>query len=127
MTDKPKHSPLPWRICGDDRGGCDCGQIWCIERDHPVCTVVINKWGDPMPYIDKEGEAALRLVEYGSIPKETGHANADLIIRAVNNLPDVIHELKEWKKYCEDPKINFDMAAKHLDNLLARLEGNDEN
>src|SRR5207253_584254 len=45
-----KHSPGPWHICGKDRGGCICGQIWSGPRDVEVCSISYREDGGE--YID---------------------------------------------------------------------------
>lgn len=63
-----KHSPLPWRQCGADRGGCVCGLIWAADHE----TVVAEAWS--------------RCEEGGvTYPRGLAQANATLIVRAVNN------------------------------------------
>jgi len=31
-----KWTPGPWSICGEERGGCVCGQIWSTSKDYRV-------------------------------------------------------------------------------------------
>lgn len=71
----------PWKICGDKRGGCICGQVWSIPADFPVATATLSD------------------DELGEIPIEQMKANARLIAAA----PDLLEalqnlvQLREWK------------------------------
>lgn len=35
-------TPRPWRLCGHDRGGCDCRQIWSIPADGIVAVAATD-------------------------------------------------------------------------------------
>ena len=91
-------SPGPWEACGDDRGGCKCGQVWSKIADHPVAVVERGEWGDTYPAIrltsdglhGTQAEAYLERIPYGEIPEGKSQANM-LFIAAAN--PETIKEL----------------------------------
>ncbi len=58
-----KHTQGPWRVCGADRKGCSCGQIWATSIDFHLATC------------ERENES-------GEIPLESMKANALLISAA---------------------------------------------
>ena len=35
-----KHTPGPWRACGEDKGGCQCGMVWSTSVDVIVAVAV---------------------------------------------------------------------------------------
>ena len=69
-------SPLPWKECGSEHGGCSCGQICSVKAQSPVATVTIGEWGDPG-------------LSYGKVSEEVGKANA----RFIANAPSLVKEL----------------------------------
>lgn len=71
-----KHTPGPWRICGNDRGGCKCGNVWSKKHDFVVAR-------------------AISKLSYGQLDEgcseETAVANARLIAAA----PDLLAALEK--------------------------------
>ena len=63
------HTPGPWSACGQDRGGCSCGQVWSRAVDQPVAKAN-TIWGDDLEH------------PYGEIPFAEMVANARLIAAA---------------------------------------------
>lgn len=62
-------SKSPWRQCGADRGGCECGQVWSTTEDLPVATAHRGDYPDvpnPSPATAKANAALI------------AHAPADL-------------------------------------------------
>ncbi len=81
------HSPGPWRVCGSDRGKCQCGQVWSVAQDLPVATVFIKD------------------DDVGFLPEEMWHANADLIARA----PELLKERDAMA--AENGRLRDELAA----------------
>jgi len=66
-----------WRMCGEDKGGCICGQIWSTKMDFNVATV----------HMENE--------DIGSITKDQMLSNAQRIVTAVNNFDAMYAALKD--------------------------------
>lgn len=45
-------SPLPWKYCGDERGGCSCGLVWSLPLD---CVVAAAVGADDITFTCGEG------------------------------------------------------------------------
>lgn len=96
-----KHSPGPWRECGNDRGGCQCGMVWSIPRDMMIATAH-GKSSD-------EGE--------GDTPHDEMVANARLIAGA----PRILELLRSYDNVNTEEDARVWWAAKKL--LLAEIDG----
>ena len=101
-----EHEPTPWRMCGEDRDGCVCGQIWC--HDYPIAVVTRGTWGDKYPalrFVDQQGkecagtsigaraEAYIEMIEYGEVPPGLAMANARFIVQACNSHEELLEAL----------------------------------
>lgn len=73
-----EHSPFPWHLCGEERGGCQCGQIW--SKDHPVAQLTFGEWGD------------LPDLAYGNVSLELAMANG-YVIAAVGDMVEALREI----------------------------------
>lgn len=105
-----KATPVPWRACGEDRGGCQCCAVW--DADAPVLEATKGAWGDSYPAIrvvQGDGlhdtnikiEAYMEHVDYGEVPLETGKANALFIVAVRNALPALIRRVEQAKELVE--------------------------
>lgn len=81
----------PWKICGDKRGGCICGQVWSIPADFPVATATSSD------------------DELGEIPIEQMKANARLIAAALDLLEVVETFLSNYEglKKVNNPEDSY--------------------
>lgn len=93
MNNETKWTPEPWSLCGEKRGGCQCGQIWSPAADAPVADVIHGPWGDTYPSLRPIGssiegkfEAVVEMIEYGVVDMEAAKANAARIVACVNAL-----------------------------------------
>jgi len=134
MNEKMKHSPTPWGACHD--GECQCKMIWSVPSDHPVVDVIAGKWGDRFASIklvgtslDLKAEAFMDMIEYGSVNDETAVANAQFIVKAVNNydsfremLNASLKVLRSCQEGCVVPKYTKDIADK-IELLLKDKDG----
>lgn len=93
-------TPGPWRICGEDRNGCICGQIWSTTADFNVAT------------------AHMVIDELGSIPKEQMLANARLIASA----PQLKLERDQWHTHF----INAERSANVFQERCEKAEKENE-
>lgn len=111
----------PWRACGDDRGGCICGQVWSITSDHPVAVVEQGEWGDTYPALKTSGDtfnqhvtAVIEKIAYGHIDPEVAKRNALLIAAARNAIPELLKENAELEAKLEamqrELKAGFELA-----------------
>lgn len=90
---KQKHSPLPWRGCGEDsEKPCKCGMVWSPDGDHPVLTIERGEWGDEWPSLrlvgdssfDRKAEAYMEKSAYGNVPDDVADANMHFVVKAAN-------------------------------------------
>lgn len=85
-------SPVPWRECGHDSGGCICCQIWSIPHD---CMVAVAIGASDKDYTLGEG-----------VSNEVKKANTRLIVRAVNSFEAmreaIIAALDDYQSRCFD-------------------------
>lgn len=72
-----KHTPGPWRYCGQEREQCPCGQVWSVASDFQVATVhLLNEENDTE--IDRDQQKAnTRLI--AAAPDLLEYAEMDLI------------------------------------------------
>ena len=90
----------PWRACGADRGGCQCGQVWSTADDVMLAKVVGEN--------DDESRCS----------KETQFNNATFIASAITDVPNLVSEVRWWRE---------ELAIKkhHIGMLEAALLSND--
>lgn len=107
------HTPTPWKLC--NAGECPCLTISC--PDHPIAKVESGEWGDEYPAMRQVGaslenkyEAYMERIAYGSIDRETARANAELIVKAVNNHDALVKALEEIAN-CSSIPITVAKAA----------------
>ena len=50
------HTPGPWRMCGQDRGGCICGIVWSESSDIPVADASLSGHDDLIDVRPSESE-----------------------------------------------------------------------
>ena len=122
-----KHTPTPWGLCGESRGGCLCGQIWAVGADHPVATVISGKWGDTFPTlkitgtsIDRKAEAVIEMIEYGEVGEDVAKANAALIVRAVNCHEELVAALE--KAANQFSRLGYVDSEKYYRAILAKVQ-----
>lgn len=124
-------TPGPWRECGHDRGGCQCGQVWSVAADCPVATVESGEWGDEYPAVrevDGKCEAYMERIGYGIVPEDAARANARLIAAA----PDLLSALRlceavltrqKWIEGGPDPEAIAMTAARAAIARAQREDG----
>lgn len=76
-----KHTEGPWRVCGEDRGGCQCRQVWSVEDDIVVAVALTH---EDENYTGGDGAT-----------QEFAEANARLIAAA----PELLYVAKEARRY----------------------------
>lgn len=81
------HTPGPWSVCGDERGGCKCNTI--MSENHPIATFERGEWGNEWPSLrvvggslDRTAEPYMEFDAMGEIPDAEALANARLIAAA---------------------------------------------
>lgn len=121
------HSELPWRACGEDRGGCVCGHI--TNAKDLVATVTRGKWGDDYPSIrlvggslDRKAEAYMEQITYGEIDDETAKANAAFIVKCCNNFDGLLESLKRMTAIVDSDACIFPHDQKVRDKAAQSLE-----
>ena len=112
-----KHTPGPWHLCGDDRGGCSCNTV--TSPDYPIAKVTLGEWGDEWPSLRLtessmagKYETYMEKCTYGEVSKETAVANARLIAAA----PDMLAALT---MALHDYTLN-DSAARVVEAAIAK-------
>jgi hypothetical protein len=109
MTDLSKATPRPWRVIVDDTGGPFTG--WpSITSTPEVDTTVVHRAGFKQEY-------------WGEASERETHANAALIVRAVNERDELIAALRdilEW--YRKQMDFDIDGPAARARVLLAKVD-----
>ena len=90
------YTPGPWRACGCDRGGCDCGLVWSETVDMPVA------------------EALHKIEDMGVISREQQKANARLIAES----PEMLEAIIELRPTL---MLSSEIAARRLIDVLVKL------
>jgi len=102
-----KHSPIPWKLCGED-GKHFCGHIWSTDGNSHIVTVISGKWGDDYaslrfvsgsPSLHLTVEAFMDQITYGEIPEDIAEANARFIVTACNCYEKLVQALEEHSIY----------------------------
>ena len=53
-----KHTPGPWKRCGEDRDGCPCGLVYATGADFGIATTYLSEYGFEAPMPDVEARKA---------------------------------------------------------------------
>lgn len=115
-------TPGPWEACGEDRGGCVCGQVWSRAADCPVAKTERGEWGDSYPALkvtqgdglhntEIKIEAYREFMAYGALPDGQGEKNA-LFIGAFNPKAclDLLADLSEARRQLAEAKEKIGSA-----------------
>jgi hypothetical protein len=103
--------------CGQDHGGCVCGQIWSAEAKKDEPKPIATCHGPFNPYPDMENPTA-----------EEAAANAAYIVRAWNSHDALVEIVKEYRElvrhtWCNGPYY-VDLTGR-IDAALKLAEGNE--
>ena len=118
------HTPGPWKVCGGQNGKCNCGIMWSIPGDFPICTVAGGSTF-PTAVAHKHMADAPDMI-YQTITDAERDANARLIAAAPDMLAalsDIDDAIKHHIKYDADRWPTFSEARDRVRSAISRATG----
>src|SRR5215469_5181977 len=105
----------PWRVCGYDRGGCKCGQVWSANDAHIATAHHVSQAAPD----DLESQEVY-------LSSET---QMKTVARAIAALPDMWVALDNTRQEvdalrAENERLRAELALHQTDGAMARLVNN---